>query len=184
MKKKEKKMIKLKIKKITEDAILPTQAHKGDLFDVYCNKDMTINSFESTIVPLGIAMDIPEGYRIKLFSRSSLPLKKKIVVSNGVGIIDTGYKNELGLICHSLPNLKDVEILEYKLGDNHNNSYMESTDYCLNNKILINNPVEIKKGDKIAQIQLEKIEDFEIEEVAELNTSNDRGGGFGSTDNK
>ncbi len=151
-------MIKLKVKKITEDAILPTQAHKGDLFDVCSNKDMTINSFESTIVPLGIAMDIPEGYRVKVFSRSSLPLKKKIIVSNSVGIIDQQYKNELGLICHSLPNIND-------------------------NGQLINNPVKIKKGDKIAQIQLEKIEDFEIEEVAELDTSNDRGGGFGSTGN-
>lgn len=172
-------MIKLQIKKVREDAMMPTQAHSGDMVDVYAAEDTVVNSFESTIIPLGIAMNIPEGYRVKLFSRSSLPLKKKIVISNSVGIIDTGYKNELGLICHSLPDLKDVEVLEYKL-DNNN---MESTDYCLSGKILINNPVEVKKGDKIAQFQLEKIVDFELEEVKELDMSNDRGGGYGSTDN-
>lgn len=151
-------MVKLQIKKVREDAIMPTQAHSGDMVDVYAAEDTVVNSFESTIIPLGIAMNIPEGYRIKLFSRSSSPLKKKLVVSNSVGIIDTGYKNELGLICHSLPNI----------------------DYI---KQLINNPVEIKKGDKIAQFQLEKIVDFELEEVKELDMSNDRGGGYGSTGN-
>ena len=39
----------------------------------------------------------------------------------------------------------------------------------------------IKRGDKIAQIQLERIEDFQIIEVDEIDTTNDRGGGFGST---
>lgn len=174
-------MIKLQIKKVREDAIMPTQAHSGDMVDVYAAEDTVVNSFESTIIPLGIAMNIPEGYRIKLFSRSSLPLKKKIVISNSVGIIDTGYKNELGLICHSLPNLKDVEVFEYKPDDN--NSNMESSDYYLADKILINNPVEIKKRDKIAQFQLEKIVDFELEEVQEIDMSNDRGGGYGSTGN-
>lgn len=151
-------MIKLQIKKVREDAIMPTQAHSGDMVDVFAAEDVIVNSFESTIIPLGIAMNIPEGYRVKVFSRSSLPLKKKLIVSNSVGIIDTGYKNEIGLICHSLPSVSD-------------------------DGTLINNPVQIKKGDKIAQFQLEKIIDFELEEVDELDLTNNRGGGFGSTGN-
>lgn len=144
--------------KRNDNAILPFQAHKGDLYDCFSNEDITINSFESSIIHLGISFDIPEGYRLKVFSRSSLPLKKKLVVSNGVGIIDTGYKDEIGLICHSIPNIS-------------------------NDGTLINNPVQIHKGDKIAQFQIEKIIDIELEEVDELDMSNNRGGGFGSTDN-
>lgn len=159
-------MIKLQIKKVRKDAIMPTQAHSGDMVDVYAAEDAVVNSFESTIIPLGIAMNIPEGYRVKVFSRSSLSLKKKLIVSNSVGIIDTGYKNEIGLICHSLPY--------YKYCDE--DSYPEE-------KSLYNNLIKIKKGDKIAQFQLEKIEEFEMEEVDELDMSNDRGGGYGSTGN-
>lgn len=160
-------MIKLQIKKVREDAIMPTQAHSGDMVDVYAAEDVVVNSFESTIIPLGIAINIPDGYRVKMFSRSSLPLKKKLIVSNSVGIIDTGYKNEIGLICHSLPYSEPVCV--------------PRTD--LDGDVLFNNPIEIKKGDKIAQFQLEKIEEFEMEEVEELDMSNDRGGGYGSTGN-
>lgn len=160
-------MIKLQIKKVREDAIMPKQAHSGDMVDVYAAEDAVVNSFESTIIPLGIAMNVPEGYRVKVFSRSSLSLKKKLIVSNSVGIIDTGYKNEIGLICHSLPYSEPV--------------CAPGTD--LDGDVLFNNPIEIKKGDKIAQFQLEKIEEFEMEEVEELDMSNDRGGGYGSTGN-
>lgn len=160
-------MIKLQIKKVRKDAIMPKQAHSGDMVDVYAAEDAVVNSFESTIIPLGIAMNVPEGYRVKVFSRSSLSLKKKLIVSNSVGIIDTGYKNEIGLICHSLPYSEPV--------------CAPRTD--LDGDVLFNNPIEIKKGDKIAQFQLEKIEEFEMEEVEELDMSNDRGGGYGSTGN-
>lgn len=162
-------MIKLKFKKLTDTATIPTQAHKGDMFDIYSDEDIVINSFEAKIVHTNIAFDIPDGYRIKIFSRSSLPLKKKIIVSNAVGIIDTTYKDGVGLICHSFPvgreifSMDDVFTLE------------------VNNISLYNNPIEIHKGEKIAQFQLEKIIDFELEEVEELDMSNNRGGGFGST---
>lgn len=151
-------MIKLKFKKLTDTATIPTQAHKGDCFDLFSDEDIIINSFEAKIIHINIAFDIPEGYRIKVFSRSSLPLKKQIIVSNAVAIIDTGYKDGVGLICHSIPDVGE-------------------------NELLINNTIEIRKGDKIAQFQLEKIVDFELEEVEELDMSNDRKGGFGSTGN-
>lgn len=149
-------MLTLKTKKINSLSKLPEQAHKGDMFDLFANEDIILNSFESKIVKLGLAFDIPKGYRIKIFSRSSLPIKKQVIVSNGVGIVDEQYKNQIGLICHTLPK----------------NFF----------GFLINNKVEIKRGDKIAQMQLEKIKDFQIEEVEELDMKNDRGGGFGSTD--
>ena len=152
-------MLKLKFKKLTDTAIIPTQSHDGDMFDIYSDEDITINSYEAKIIHTNIAFDIPEGYRLKVFSRSSLPLKKQLIVSNAVGIIDTGYKDGICLICHTLPLNKGFFI-----------------------KRLINNPIQIHKGDKIAQFQLEKIVDFELEEVEELDMSNDRKGGFGSTD--
>lgn len=152
-------MEKIQIKKENSEVILPRAEHEGDMTDCFADKDVWVNSYECTLIPLGFSMNIPNGYRVKLFARSSLPLKKKLVVSNSVGIIDTNFKGQLCLLCHSLPKV-----------DEHG--------------MLINNPVQVRKGDKIAQFQLEKIENFQLEEVNELDMTNDRGGGFGSTDSK
>ena len=183
-------MIKLKFKKLTDTAIIPTQAHKGDMFDLYADENITINSFEAKIVHTNIAFDIPEGYRLKVFSRSSLPLKKRIIVSNAVGIIDTYYKDGVGLICHSLPQPEEIDMgyeIKSKGGyvdcNGIEKSYEISAKSFKVGDKLINNPIEIHKGDKIAQFQLEKIVDFELEEVDKLDMSNNRGGGFGSTGN-
>jgi dUTP pyrophosphatase len=140
----------LKVKKVREYAILPTRTNDGDMYDLYSSVSVEIKKDKATIVPLGIAFDIPKGYRIKIFTRSSLPLKKSVIIANGTGIIDTGYKNEVGLILVSFNEESSI----------------------------------IEKGDKVAQFQLEKIVDFTLQEVQELDKTNDRGGGFGSTGEK
>lgn len=50
--------MKLKVKKITEDAILPTQANKGDMYDLYSNMDIELNSHTPKIIPLELALNI------------------------------------------------------------------------------------------------------------------------------
>lgn len=82
-------MLKLKVKKMTPDAILPKQAHPDDMYDLFSNEDTEINEHVAKIIHLGIAIECPKGYRAKIFARSSLPLKMGLVVSNSVGIIDS-----------------------------------------------------------------------------------------------
>ena len=67
--------IKLQFKLLTSTAKIPTQAHKGDLWDVYADEDMLILDGESKLVSTGIAFQIPKGYQIRLYNRSSGPLK-------------------------------------------------------------------------------------------------------------
>lgn len=43
------------------------------------------------LVPTGLIFDIPEGQVMKMYIRSSAALKKGLVLSNGVGIIDSDY---------------------------------------------------------------------------------------------
>ena len=87
--------MKLGIKLLTSTAKLPTQAHKGDLWDIYADKDVLITDTESKLVSTGIAFDIPEGYQVRLYNRSSGPLKNKLVLSNSVGIVDSSYRGEI-----------------------------------------------------------------------------------------
>lgn len=95
-------MLKLKVKKMAPDAILPKQAHPGDMYDLFSNEDTEINEHIAKIIHLGIAIECPKGYRAKIFARSSLPLKMGLVVSNSIAIIDEQYRGEIGLICNSL----------------------------------------------------------------------------------
>lgn len=86
---------KLGIKLLTPTAKIPTQAHKGDLWDIYADEDVLIVDKESKLVSTGIALDIPKGYQVRLYNRSSGPLKNKLVLSNSVGIVDSSYRGEI-----------------------------------------------------------------------------------------
>ena len=141
------KQIKLGIKLLTPTAKVPTRAHQGDLWDIYADEEVLIVGGESKLVSTGIAFQIPKGYQIRLYNRSSGPLKNKLVLSNGTGVIDTGYKNE-------------VKGQFFTIYGCH----------------------QIHKGDKIMQMEIVPILDIEFEQVQELDKTNDRGGGFGSTD--
>ena len=50
-----------------------------------------INSTERMLVPTGLIFDIPMGYSVRLYPRSSLALKQGLTLANNVGIIDSDY---------------------------------------------------------------------------------------------
>lgn len=57
------------------------------------------------LVPTGIIFDIPEGYFIKLHVRSSVALKKGLVLANGTGIIDEDYVEPVYMIIHNISSV-------------------------------------------------------------------------------
>ena len=103
--------MKLKIKKVREGVITPTRAYEGDAgLDLYVSKvDMTAPDMVKYF--LGVAVEIPTGYVGVLCSRSST-FKKRHVLTNGVGIIDSGYRGEIMAICQV-----DPRSLLYKPGE-------------------------------------------------------------------
>lgn len=157
----------IKFKKLTNDAITPTRAYGyGNCWDVYANEDITIHSFHSTMVHTGLAFEVPLGYQLHIYNRSSNPIKKNLILSNSTGILDMDYRGELCCLFHSLPQQEDI----------HNSNGFMIPEY-----FLVDNPVEIKKGDKIAQIKLVKIEEEDLIEVEELTETIRGEGGFGSS---
>ncbi len=69
-------------------------------FDLYARIDMTIPPWKPVIIPLNIAVEIPQGYMLMLAARSSTADKFGLILANGVGIIDRDYRgdaDELGL---------------------------------------------------------------------------------------
>ncbi len=87
--------MKLKIKRIDKTLELPEYKTKGAVgFDLTAREDVVVKPFEVTLIPLNIVVKVPKGYSLLLFSRSSTPLKKGLMVANGVGVVDWDYSGE------------------------------------------------------------------------------------------
>ena len=86
--------MKVNIKKLVENAVIPTYAKPGDAgMDLYST---SIEISEDGVVTYGtgISMEIPDGYVGLLFPRSS-NYKQDLVLCNSVGVIDSGYRGEI-----------------------------------------------------------------------------------------
>ena len=156
----------------TEKTTTPTYARLGDAgMDIYSNEEYTIEPGKTLIIPTGIKVAIPEGYAILIQPRSGLSAKTKLRVANTPGLIDSGYRDEIGVIIENIePPFKDIE---YEFDENGGIQIKS---------ILHGNAYTISKGDKIAQMRLVKAPQAHLVEVPSVeNIGVNRGGGFGST---
>lgn len=109
------KEVKLvKIKKLHKDAVIPRYAKDGDAGMDITATDILINTDEQVVYATGIAMQIPEGYVGLVFPRSSVR-KKTLILSNSVGVIDSGYRGEIQVTFQKTVDFDDCKI--YKAGD-------------------------------------------------------------------
>lgn len=95
--------MKVKIKKLTESAQIPTYANPGDAAaDLYSDESFILFGDTQRVVNLGIAMEIPEGYFGLIRPRSGLSTKFGVGM-NSSGVIDEGYRGpvKVCLINHS-----------------------------------------------------------------------------------
>lgn len=98
-------MIKVKIKKIKDNAVIPKYAHKGDAgVDLYSTEDYTLKPGESILVSTGVSMAIPDGYVGLIWDRSGLAVKHSLHVL--AGVVDSVYRGE---VCVVLKNLGDED---------------------------------------------------------------------------
>ena len=87
--------MKIKIKKLSDDAKVPCYACDGDAgMDVYAVSKIVKDKFIE--YGTGLAFEIPEGHVCLIYPRSSLS-KKDLVLANHVGVLDSGYRGELKL---------------------------------------------------------------------------------------
>jgi dUTP pyrophosphatase len=92
--------MKLKIKKLRNDAVVPTRAHHDDAgIDFYAYGEHTINPHETLFVPTGIACEIEEGYVGLIWDKSSIGSKGLKTLG---GVIDAGYRGEIRVMLHNL----------------------------------------------------------------------------------
>jgi len=86
----------IKVKKLQEDAEIPTQANQDDAgFDVRAAHDVIIRAHSTVKIGTGLAVEIPEGHELQVRSKSGMAYKEGLVVAQGVGTIDSGYRGEI-----------------------------------------------------------------------------------------
>lgn len=100
--------MKLSIKRIDTTLPLPAYQTKGSAaFDLYARENITVKSWTPTIIPSNIIIKVPKGYFLMIASRSSLQLKKNLLIANGIGTIDQDYHgdtDEIGIIVLNYTN--------------------------------------------------------------------------------
>lgn len=87
--------MKIKIKLIDKSLPLPQYQTEGSVaFDLYARETTEVPSFKPTIIPANVVIEVPKGYFLMIASRSSTPLKKSLMVANGIGVIDEDYHGD------------------------------------------------------------------------------------------
>ena len=129
---------------------------EGDWIDLRAGADMFIPKRCSSMIPLGVAMELPEGYEAIVAPRSSTFKKYGIIMTNGIGVIDETY-----------------------CGDNDEWHFPA---YCLveHGKQDGEPGTFIKKNERICQFRIQKHQPRIKFKVVESLDNDDRGG-FGST---
>lgn len=159
--------MKLKIKRLSSEAKIPTKANGADAgYDLYAVSPIVLDPMQRALVFTGIALEIPSGFYGRIAPRSGLALKGGIDVLGGV--IDSGYRSEIGVILVNL-NLPDVF---------HKQARAAAEHYIMFGS---RNRLSINKGDRIAQIIIEKCHDVEFEEVEDLAPSERGETGYGDS---
>jgi len=152
-----------------DNAILPRYANLGDAgMDVYAAEDLTILPGETVIVPTGLKLAIPKGYEIQVRPRSGLSFKTPLRIPNSPGTIDSGYRDELGIIVNNSSEVNSPDNSE--------------EPFTIDEKGNKKGTYIIRKGDRIVQIVLQVVPQMILTRVASVKSiGTDRGGGFGST---
>lgn len=82
--------MKIKVKYFTQAAKIE-QMKIGDWIDLHSAEDVTLYTGQFRLIPLGIAMELPDGYEANIVPRSSTFSKFGILQTNSFGIVDNSY---------------------------------------------------------------------------------------------
>ena len=97
--------IKIDIKKLHEDAVIPTYGTEGAAgFDFYSVDDYVVDPGKTVIVKTGLAVAVPVGYYFAVVPRSGVSAKTGIRIANSPGTVDADYRGEVGVIVTNTSN--------------------------------------------------------------------------------
>ena len=150
----------IKIKKLTDDAIIPHRSREGDAcFDLYSINDYVVLGRSKTTIPTGIAIELPVEYEAEIRPRSGISL------------------NGLECKCFDIDEfvVADIDVIQGTIDSNYRgqiNIIVRNNNNC---------DIVIPKYTKLAQMKINHVPDVKLVEVEELSDSNRGTNGFGSS---
>ena len=85
-------MLPVRIHRRRPDVPLPRYETSGAVgFDLAASEDVVVPPGGIALVPTGLVIEVPRGHFLGIFARSSTPLKRGLMVANGVGVVDSDY---------------------------------------------------------------------------------------------
>jgi dUTP pyrophosphatase len=109
--------MRLKVTKLNPSVPLPAYSTDGAAgFDLAAAEDADIAPGQIKLVGTGLVFDVPDGHFLAIFARSSTPLKRGLVVANGVGVLDSDYSGATDELKIQLLNITK-EPVAIKAGD-------------------------------------------------------------------
>lgn len=162
-------VLKVKIKKLNEDAVIPTYSKDGDAGMDLVATSKSFDTDGNAVYGTGLAFEIPKGFVGLIFPRSS-NAKQQLLLSNSVGVIDSGYRGEVMLKFKSSVSSFSLKTL-FKLIFNPDAKIT----------IISNHSVSYSIGDRIGQIIILPYPQIEFEEAEKLSETERGNGGYGST---
>lgn len=104
--------MRLKIKRLQSAVGLPEPATaRAAGFDLAAAADQEIPARSIRLVGTGLVIAVPEGHFLGIFARSSTPLKRGLMVANGVGVIDADYCGPDDEIKIQVLNITDAPVM-------------------------------------------------------------------------
>lgn len=154
-------IVPVKFVKLNNLAIVPSRQKTGDAgYDLYATESVKIKPMSRALVSTGLSIEVPQGYYARIAPRSGLAVKNGIDVL--AGVVDSSYRGEVKVVLMNL----SIDLA----------SMMGLTPNIAGSSFDFN----IKAGDRIAQLIIEKYHAVDWQEVESLSTT-ERTGGFGST---
>jgi len=97
--------MKIRIRRLRDDAVLPAYAHGPDEdagLDLRAVERVVLEPGRPHLVPTGLAIEVPPGYEAQIRPRSGLAAKHAITLPNSPATIDPGYRGEIRVILLNL----------------------------------------------------------------------------------
>jgi dUTP pyrophosphatase len=128
--------LRVKVKKLHEDAIVPKQAYTGDVgCDLATIDEGVVPPKSWKIFKTGLAFEPPKGYELQIRSRSGLAAKNGIFILNSPATIEPTYRGDVGIIIANFSDEPFVVNRFMRLGQAVFKPYEESVEFKIFNTL-------------------------------------------------